>query len=252
MKKTNLAALGAALLVPAAACLPVSLPEVSANTAASQSSANGFINEIAPSAQIVAANHGLFASILIAQAMIESGNGTSQLSQAPYYNFFGIKAYSGEASVTLATQEVINGKTVVMQEPFRSYGDLSGSLNDYAATIQQNFPGATVAAAGNYQTAAQYLVGRYATAPNYAQALIQTISSHQLDRFDTVSTATSQTTTASVSTGAPAASSGQTYTVQNGDSVWSIAQNHGLTMEQLQQKNDMSDYYIYPGQTLNV
>ncbi|WP_088271770.1 glucosaminidase domain-containing protein [Enterococcus wangshanyuanii] len=33
----------------------------------------------------------LFASVMIAQAILESGSGGSQLSQEPYNNLFGIK-----------------------------------------------------------------------------------------------------------------------------------------------------------------
>ncbi len=39
----------------------------------------------------------LYASVMIAQAILESGGGQSRLSQAPYFNLFGIKGtYQGQ------------------------------------------------------------------------------------------------------------------------------------------------------------
>lgn len=41
-------------------------------------------------------DYNIYASVLIAQAILESNSGQSGLSQAPYYNFFGIKgSYNG-------------------------------------------------------------------------------------------------------------------------------------------------------------
>jgi flagellum-specific peptidoglycan hydrolase FlgJ len=50
-----------------------------------------FINQIAPSAKTLASANNLYASVMIAQAIVESGWGSSTLSKAPNYNLFGIK-----------------------------------------------------------------------------------------------------------------------------------------------------------------
>ena len=63
---------------------------------------------------------------------MESNSGQSGLSQAPYYNFFGIKGTYNGNSVTMRTWEDDGtGKTYEIDEPFRSYGSLSDSLADY-------------------------------------------------------------------------------------------------------------------------
>ena len=64
-----------------------------------------FIAMIGEQARQIGQEHNLYASVMIAQAILESGSGNSQLAQAPYNNLFGIKgAYKGN-SVTFNTQE---------------------------------------------------------------------------------------------------------------------------------------------------
>lgn len=60
---------------------------VSAETLASGQT-QAFINQIAGTASQIAAERDLYASVMIAQAVLESSSGQSGLSQAPYYNFF--------------------------------------------------------------------------------------------------------------------------------------------------------------------
>jgi LysM repeat protein len=51
----------------------------------------------------------------------------------------------------------------------------------------------------------------------------------------------------------PAASSGRTYTVKAGDTVWGIAHHHGMTVDAVLRANGLSSAaVIYPGQKLKV
>src|SRR5699024_3321331 len=43
-----------------------------------------------------------------------------------------------------------------------------------------------------------------------------------------------------------------TYTVKSGDSIWLIANNHGISMNNLRSWNNISGDFIYPGQKLTV
>ncbi|GAA0604642.1 resuscitation-promoting factor [Virgibacillus siamensis] len=42
------------------------------------------------------------------------------------------------------------------------------------------------------------------------------------------------------------------YEVEQGDTLWAIAQEHGTSAEQLQEINDLKNTVIYPNQTLNI
>ena len=44
----------------------------------------------------------------------------------------------------------------------------------------------------------------------------------------------------------------KTYTVKAGESVWGVADSHGITMQQLIEWNNIKNNFIYPGQTLIV
>lgn len=65
-----------------------------------------FIKSIAKDAHKIGQDKDLYASVMIAQAILESSSGNSTLAQAPNYNLFGIKgSYKGQ-SVNFNTLEV--------------------------------------------------------------------------------------------------------------------------------------------------
>src|SRR5690625_4384400 len=60
----------------------------------------------------VAKDNGLYASVMIAQAILQSGHGNSTLSSVPFHNLFGLKgSYEGD-SVVMATSEYIDGQWI--------------------------------------------------------------------------------------------------------------------------------------------
>lgn len=229
---------------------------------------SGFIEQIGWSAQDVAANNDLYASVMIAQAILESGYGSSALSNAPYYNLFGIKgSYNGQ-SVYMATQEYLNGQWVEMNEPFRQYNSYWESFQDHAnvlrstsfATGTAHYSGVWKSQTTSFYDATNYLTGRYATDPGYAQKLNWLIETYQLTRFDTgttqstawsntTSTTTSETTTTTYS---GSTSSAQSYQVASGDTLWDIANRFGTTVDALMASNGLSSEIIVIGQELIV
>ncbi|WP_110113221.1 3D domain-containing protein [Bacillus sp. CGMCC 1.16541] len=48
------------------------------------------------------------------------------------------------------------------------------------------------------------------------------------------------------------ASAHETYQVQTGDTLWGIAQNHNVSVDQLKENNQLSNDIIFPSQELNV
>lgn len=64
-----------------------------------------FIKEIGEDAREIGLEEDLYALVMIAQAILESGSGQSKLSQEPYFNLFGIKGTFEGNGVTFKTQE---------------------------------------------------------------------------------------------------------------------------------------------------
>ncbi|PFE34327.1 peptidoglycan-binding protein [Priestia megaterium] len=52
--------------------------------------------------------------------------------------------------------------------------------------------------------------------------------------------------------GAASASTSGTYEVQKGDTLWKIAQNHNVSIDELKDANNLTSTLIYPNQTLNL
>ncbi|EHI69826.1 glucosaminidase domain-containing protein [Streptococcus ictaluri] len=160
---------------------------VSAQTV-SGSATQTFINNIGATASTIAQERDLYASVMIAQAILESSNGQSGLSQAPYYNFFGIKgAYNG-SSVTMSTWEDDgSGNTYVLDQAFRAYPSIYDSLNDYANLLSSDlYAGARKSNTLSYQDATAALTGLYATDTSYNAKLNNIIETYGLTAYDTV------------------------------------------------------------------
>lgn len=160
----------------------------------SMSTQQAFINQVAPSAKTLASNNNLYASVMIAQAIVESGWGGSTLSKSPNHNLFGIKGdYNGQ-SVVMKTQEwsekegwhYVNAK-------FRKYPSYKESLNDNVTILKKTsfsagnyyYSGAWKSNTKSYKDATAWLTGRYATAPNYGSTLNTVIQTYNLTQYDT-------------------------------------------------------------------
>lgn len=159
--------------------------QVSAETVTGTST-QAFINNIGPTASAIAQERDLYASVMIAQAILESSNGQSGLSQAPYYNFFGIKgAYNG-SSVTMSTWEDDGaGNTYTIDQPFRAYPSIADSLYDYANLLSSNmYAGARKSNTLSYQDATAALTGLYATDTSYNLKLNNIIETYGLTAYD--------------------------------------------------------------------
>lgn len=150
-----------------------------------------FIKSIAKEAHDIGQNENIYASVMIAQAILESDSGNSALAQAPHYNLFGIKgAYYGQ-SVTFNTLED-NGNTMYqIASQFRSYPNQKAALKDYATLIKHGIDGNPTiyqptwkSEARTYREATSHLSHTYATDTHYAEKLNSIIHHYDLTRFD--------------------------------------------------------------------
>ena len=224
---------------------------VEASTAATQ-----FLRNIIPAAQNVARGKDIYASVMIAQAALESGWGTSALSKAPNHNLFGVKgSYNGQ-SVNMQTLEDSGGQNYYsIQADFRKYPSYQESLEDYADKIVNGISGAPLFYSGawksktnSYQDATAYLTGRYATDTAYGSKLNRIIEQFGLTKYDTETAVSMAEEIASNET---TTTTGNSYTVVSGDSLYAIARKTGTSIQDLLSLNGLNlNSIIHPGQVL--
>jgi hypothetical protein len=155
-----------------------------------------FLNMVAPVAVVQAANHGsaLFPSVTIAQAIHESGWGTSA-KMVNANALYGVKvgksaykfgtAWKGAAYKT-GTTEYYDGKNPTrIVDWFRAYANIADATEDYMdmlchcqrykAALNRKTPQESISA---------IVSGGYATGPDYARHIMDIINGANLTIFD--------------------------------------------------------------------
>ena len=146
-----------------------------------------FIQRIASAASQDMQCFGILASVTMAQAILESGWGASEL--ATHANaLFGIKAdrrWSGK-TYSIQTKEWYDGKNpVVITDSFRAYDSWEASITDHSRFLTSSERYQRVVHARSYQAACTELqCAGYSTDPEYAKKLIQLIEQYKLYSYD--------------------------------------------------------------------
>lgn len=152
-----------------------------------------YINRYAKDMVDASAGTGLFPSVMMAQGILESKNGQSDLSRL-YNNHFGIKCQCRACPcflfgqyVSLPTKEEVDGKSVSIIDKFRSYKNTYDSFADRINFLkeQKRYTNAGVFSARTPQEQTQALQkAGYATDTSYASKLNNIISRYNLERLD--------------------------------------------------------------------
>lgn len=219
-----------------------------------------FINEISSQIKPLAEKHDLYASIMIAQAIVESEWGNNEYAQAPYYNLFGLEGQYQGQSAMLDKKDSGNGQTE--KKELKKYGSYKEAIQDYIEIIKTTsrdgnenyFSGTWRSNAKDYQAAAAALAGRLNEDQGYVQKLVSTIQEHDLTSYDAT-----QPVTPPVAQPAPAEQAAtaapeqpKEYTVQSGDTVNSITDQFGIGVKEFTDWNKIDDSTIYAGQSVIV
>lgn len=120
-------------------------------------------------------------AVVAAQWAIESGWGAKESGKN---NFFGIKARPGQPGTVRRTREVINGRTVYINDKFADYNTLEEGIAARVAFTKQNKRyerSGYFAARTPYEAAQALQRGGYATNPNYANSLAAVIKGRKID-----------------------------------------------------------------------
>ncbi|UJF14632.1 LysM peptidoglycan-binding domain-containing protein [Jeotgalibaca sp. MA1X17-3] len=223
-------------------------------------SENPFLNSLVPSASSIAQKNDLYASVMLAQAILESGWGKSTLASEPNHNLFGIKGnYEGE-SVNMGTLEDSGNQNYYpIQADFRKYPSYHESLEDYASLLRNGtgwdplfYDGVWKSNASSYQEATSYLTGRYATDSAYNSKLNKIIESNELTKYDTPSTTVPSVGTEEVVDQNISAATNTSYTVKSGDTLYAIAGKYGISLNDLMKWNQLTSSFLQIGDILLV
>ncbi|WP_368256099.1 glucosaminidase domain-containing protein [Enterococcus innesii] len=165
------------------------------NPMARSTNQQAFIQQVGPMAQEVAGANDLYASVMIAQAILESGWGQSTLTTLAN-NMFGIKgSYNGQFVEMQTMEDDGNGNLYPIIAKFRKYPSLKESFQDNAHVLKTTsfspgvffYHGAWKSNTSSYRDATQCLQGRYATDTSYASKLNNLIETYNLTQYDTSS-----------------------------------------------------------------
>ncbi|RTY86546.1 glucosaminidase domain-containing protein [Flavobacterium sp. RSP15] len=200
-------------------------------------------------------NYGIPASIILAQAILESGAGRGNLALNAN-NHFGIKCHVGW------TGESIRHDDDAAQECFRKYDNPSESFKDHALflTGRSRYAGLFEFSKGDYKAWAKGLkAAGYATDPKYPDKLISYIERYNLHEYDNqvldinyVSNEKQMIAELTVESRNTIPKGLDSYVVQKGDTLYSISKKFELKIEDLKQKNNLSDNALSIGQKLVV
>ena len=151
---------------------------------------------------------GILASVSLAQFILESGYGKSELAQNAN-NYFGMKkslsgntwggsAWDGTSIYTKKTQEYENGAYVTVSADFRKYPSVEKSIADHSAYLLGAKNGAKLRYDGlkgctDYKKTVQIIKdGGYATSPTYVENLCSIIEKWKLTQYDVANAGTAE------------------------------------------------------------
>lgn len=143
-----------------------------------------FLEQAKAAAVIASRKSGLPAGVTVAQAVLESNWGQSQLAHDAH-NYFGIKAHANHDRVAYPTFEVVNGRTIRETAAFARYASMDECFADRDRLILTLacYEDAR-ASTHDPEQFARALAKHWATDPRYAEKLLSVYHSHGLDQID--------------------------------------------------------------------
>ena len=176
------------------------LAKMYASKTSAKNNQDQFIVKVGAMAKADMAKSGICAAVTVAQAILESGWGKSELA-VNANNLFGMKknlsgntwkgsAWDGKSVYSKQTKEVYASGPATIQADFRAYKDWQASVNDHSAYLAGAKNGSALRYKGlvgctDYKKAAQIIKdGGYATSPDYVQKLCRLIEQYGLTKYN--------------------------------------------------------------------
>lgn len=206
-------------------------------------SAEEYIGAFTEIAQFEMKAYGIPASITLAQGLLESGSGRSQLALKSN-NHFGIKCHKGWEGDVVYHDDDAKG------ECFRKYNHPMYSFRDHSIFLSSRARYSFLfdLKPGDYKKWAYGLrTAGYATDKKYPQKLISLIDKYKLHLYDK----------AVIKLGylpekEPKSYNYQTHVVQKGDTLYSLSRKYFVVVPELMKLNDLKDSTLAIGQQLII
>ncbi len=182
------------------------------------------------------------ASITLAQGILESGAGTGKLTMKSN-NHFGIKCHRDWKGMKVYHDDDRKG------ECFRKYSLAKFSFQDHSIFLstRSRYFDLFRLSKDDYKGWAKGLQkAGYATDPKYPSKLIRLIEKHKLYRFD------AQVLGKDIKRAKKVTVLDGKYSVQKGDTLYSIARKNRITVDELKTLNGLENNTIFEGQVLYV
>ncbi|MFD0863617.1 glucosaminidase domain-containing protein [Sungkyunkwania multivorans] len=186
--------------------------------------------------------YGIPASITLAQGILESGSGKGDLTMRSN-NHFGIKCHKEWQGGRVYHDDDARG------ECFRKYDDPKTSFRDHSLFLygRKRYFSLFKLPKDDYKGWARGLrKAGYATDPKYPAKLISLIERYKLYELDAEVIGKDPRLAQKVEP------KEDRYTVKKGDTLYSIARRHKISVTELRSLNSLEDNTIHEGQTLFV
>ena len=215
-----------------------------------------YIKKYAPLAVLEMHEYKIPASITLAQGILESGNGRSQLASKSN-NHFGIKCHKGWKGQRVFHDDDAKG------ECFRKYTYVATSYKDHSKFLstRRRYADLFKLRKTDYKGWARGLKkAGYATDRKYSKKLIKIIEDYKLYEFDNFSKKdlkkgkkeAKRVVIKNTTTETKTATSPKDYTVKKGDTLYSIAKKFNTTVTLLKEINKLETNIISIGQKIIV
>jgi flagellum-specific peptidoglycan hydrolase FlgJ len=189
--------------------------------------------------------YGIPASIILGQAILESGSGTGPLS-VQANNHFGIKCHKDWLGQTVKYDDD------AIDECFRKYYNASDSFRDHSLflTSRPRYSPLFKLNKTDYKAWAKGLkTAGYATDTLYPTKLIGLIERYQLYKYDIGGKGKIQETEIKSEEISLAK---ERYVVVKGDTLYSISKKYNIPIEELKKQNNLFDNAISIGQSILI
>jgi hypothetical protein len=210
-------------------------------TASAQNSASNYIEKYKDDAVKLMNQHGVPASIILAVAMHESGNGTSVIARY-LNNHFGVKGRNSNMQI---------------KSSYRGYSSVESSYEDFISLLKNHRQFSPMFDKYTHYDYKSWVYGiqrgGYAASRTWGSQVMATIKKFKLYQYDARPDDAPPVLLSSTEN-IPAKKGNNTslYKVKRGDTLKKIASKRGLTVRALMRNNDLKNSNLEIGQRLKL